>query len=372
MSSTLSQLVDEVLGFIHRPELEQFDSLAMRIFDYQRRAVPAYREYCGQLGIGPDGATLPADIPFVSTIAFKYVMLAAKGAAETRGACEFLTSGTTSGAERRGRHLVQYPEVYRASALAHLRAMLFCDLPEGARMRILAMHPTAERMAESSLSAMITWCIEEFGEPKSRCVADRERVDIDAAVAYLREAAAMHAPVCVLGTTAGFAALFERVKESRERFILGPGSRMMDTGGPKGQRVPLAPGEVAARAAGLLGIAEDLVINEYGMTELCSQLYDATRFNSEFATASGERVKLAPPWMRPAAIDPATMRRLPDGTPGMLAFIDLANVCSVAAVMTEDIGIVEGKRVRLFGRARASDARGCALSIEMFAAAASR
>ncbi|MHB8383552.1 MAG: LuxE/PaaK family acyltransferase, partial [Candidatus Binataceae bacterium] len=285
------------------------------------------------------------------------------------GAREFLTSGTTIGVERRGRHVVARPEVYRASAIAQLGSMLF---PDGARMRILALHPTAERMPESSLSAMVTWCIEEFGSGESRCVADRGRVDTESARAFLREATAGREPVCLLGTTAAFAALFERMAESHERLKLATGSRMMDTGGPKGQRVPLPAAEVASVAGEILGIEADLVINEYGMTELCSQLYDATPLNSRYRGAPGARVKLAPPWMRPMAIDPASMRRVPDGRPGMLAFIDLANVCSVSAVITEDLGIVEGGCVRVIGRPTGAGARGCALSIESFQAAVLR
>jgi hypothetical protein len=369
MDSSISKIVKEILGFIDHPDRSMFDSLAMKVCRYQYDAIASYKNYCRQVRRTPERVLSPEQIPFVSTIAFKYADLAPDDAGRIPGAREFLTSGTTIGAERRGRHFIAYPEVYRASAIAHLRAMLF---PDDARMRMLAMHPTAEWMPESSLSAMITWCIEEFGHGDSRCVADRGRVDTAAALAFLREASVAREPVCILGTTAAFAAIFERMAESHEQLKLAAGSRMMDTGGPKGQRVPLSPAEVASRAGELLGVEADLVINEYGMTELCSQLYDATPFNSRHDGAPGARVKLAPPWMRPMAIDPASMRRVPDGTPGMLAFIDLANVCSVSAVMTEDLGIVQGGCVHVLGRALGAGPRGCALSIESFQAAARR
>lgn len=369
MNSAINQIINEILGFIDKPDPAHFDALAISVFSYQYNVIPSYNSYCRQLGIEPNQNLSPDRIPFVSTIAFKYADLAPSGAMEVAGAREFLTSGTTIGAERRGRHVVARPEVYRASAMAHLGAMLFRDC---VRMRILAMHPTAERMPESSLSAMITWCIEDFGVGESRCVADRGRVDTASALAFVREAAASREAVCILGTTAAFAAIFERLAGSRDRLKLAAGSRMMDTGGPKGQRVPLSPAEVGEHARELLGIEEDLVINEYGMTELCSQLYDATPFNSRHGGAPGARVKLAPPWMRPIAIDPASMRRLPDGSPGMLAFIDLANVCSVCAILTEDLGVVEDGCVRVLGRAAGAGPRGCALSIESFQAAARR
>ena len=369
METSQKQIATEVLRFIHRPEPGLFDALALSVFRYQYNSIASYKDYCHQLNVDPDVVRSPDQIPLVSTIAFKYAELAPTGAGEILGAREFLTSGTTIGADRRGRHVVARPEVYRASAIAHLRAMLF---PDDTPMRMLAMHPTAERMPESSLSAMITWCIEEFGVGESRCVADRGRVDTAAALAFLREVSAAREPVCILGTTAAFAALFELMTKTCERLKLPAGSRMMDTGGPKGQRVPLSPAEVASRAGELVGVEGDLVINEYGMTELCSQLYDATPFNSRRGGAPGARVKLAPPWMRPMAIDPASMRRLPAGTPGMLAFIDLANVCSVSGILTEDLGIVEGRSVRVLGRALGAGARGCALSIESFQAAARR
>jgi hypothetical protein len=302
----------------------------------------------------------------VSTVAFKYASLCAPDSANLPGALTFLTSGTTRGHQRRGVHVVARPDIYRASALAHLRATLF---PDGARMRMLAIHPTADRMPESSLSTMITWCIAEFGQGPSLCAADRSSLDVEAALAFLLRAAKDAAPVCILGTTAAYAAIFRELAARGEPLALRPLSRMMDTGGPKGQLVPLGARQVVSLARDLLGIDPAYVINEYGMTELCSQLYDATEFNTP-GEAAGEREKLAPPWMRPLAIDPHTLRPLPDGTPGLLGFIDLANVNSVSAVLTEDFGVVHEGRVRILGRASVGGPRGCALSVAQFESAA--
>ena len=145
------------------------------------------------------------DIPAVSNVAFKYADLASDGAERSPDAAVFLTSGTTQGRERRGRHIVARPEIYRASAMAHLRTMLF---PDARRMAILAMHPTADAMPESSLSAMISWSIEEFGTGRILAAASRERVDVAAAIAFLDDCEARREPVCIMGTTAAFAALF--------------------------------------------------------------------------------------------------------------------------------------------------------------------
>ena len=140
----------------------------------------------------------------------------------------------------------------------------------------------------------------------------------------------------------------------------------------KGQIVPLKDYEVRELARTLLGIEPKCAINEYGMTELCSQLYDATSFNYS-GVADGNRMKLAPPWMRPVALDPVTLRHQPDRQIGLMAFFDLANVGSISAIMTEDLGYTDNGAVAILGRAAASDARGCGLAIEQFAAeAASR
>jgi hypothetical protein len=364
-------IFEQVLTFIHRPEPESFERLALDVFRYQFEAVDAYRRYCEEQGVNPDAVRSVDDVPAVSNVAFKYSELAIDGAARAPGAAVFLTSGTTQGRERRGRHVVARPEIYRASAIAHLRRMLF---PDGRRMAILAMHPTADVMPESSLATMISWCIEEFATRTRLAAASRDRIDVDAAVAFLANAEACREPVCILGTTAAFAALFSELRGRGVKVRLAPGSRMMDTGGAKGQAVPMEAVEVIEQASEILAIAPAMVINEYGMTELGSQLYDATAFNSSDMANSNaqenakDRYKIPPPWLRVTARDPVTLRPMPDGEIGLLTFFDLANVGSVSAVMTEDLGWIEPGGVRVLGRAQRGEARGCALGIGQFSA----
>jgi hypothetical protein len=109
-----------------------------------------------------------------------------------------------------------------------------------------------------------------------------------------------------------------------------------------------------------------MTINEYGMTEMCSQFYDATAFNSTRAEPPGHRWKLPPPWLRAFALDPLDLHPLAAGEPGLLAFFDLANVGSVSMLLTEDIGIVNEDAVRLLGRSATAEPRGCALAIAEF------
>ena len=361
-------IYDEVLIFIETPQTERFEALALEVFRYQFDSVIPYRQFCLSQGTRSRDVKSLDDIPALSTAAFKYAELDASVTLDSIAAGEsrvFFTSGTTIGRDTRGRHRVPRIEVYKVSALRHAERMMF---PDGARMRMLSLHPTAERMPESSLGQMITWFIERFGAGETLCAANRGEVDIAGAIEFLCAADLGAEPVCLMGTTAAFAELFDRLSMRNERLKLGQGSRLMDTGGAKGQAVPLGADEVAERARTLLGIDPAMVINEYGMTELCSQLYDATPFNSRFDDPPGSRRKLAPPWLAVAAVDPATLTRVADGTPGLLRFFDLANVGSVSAILTGDLGVVEGGTVRRLGRAGDGEARGCALGIEQFAA----
>jgi hypothetical protein len=356
---------DQVLTFIHRPVDESFERIAMEVFRHQFETVAAYRRYCVERGAEPDSVRSVDEIPAVSNVAFKYADLAIEGAADAPDAAIFLTSGTTQGRERRGRHVIARPDIYRASAIAHLRTMLF---PDARRMAILTLHPTAEVMPESSLSAMISWSVEEFGTGAHLLAASRDRVEVAGAIAFLGECEARREPVCIMGTTASFVALFSALSGGGVKLRLAPGSRMMDTGGAKGQAVPMQPSEVIARASETLGIAPAMVINEYGMTELCSQLYDATSFNCAGVSEVQERFKIPPPWLRVTARDPVTLRPVAEGEIGLLTFFDLANVGSVSAVMTEDLGFVERGRVRVLGRVTGGEVRGCALGIGQFSA----
>jgi hypothetical protein len=350
-----------VEAFIRAPVPERFEEIALEVFRYQFASVPRYRAFCRHRGAEPDAVRSFAAIPFASTLAFKHAHIVNEAEIGVPSALTFKTSGTTKGYGARGNHRIPWPEIYRMSALAHLKRMLF---PEGGRMPLLALHPTFDRMAQSSLSWMLSWCIEEFGTAESVCVATPRVVDTDEAIRFLRIAEHRDRPVGLLGTTAAFAKLFQPLHGDPVR--LAKGSRLMDTGGAKGQMVPLKDHEVRELAHCLLGIEPDLAINEYGMTELCSQLYDATPFNSTMAV-SAPRMKLPPPWMRPVALDPVSLQHLPDGQAGLMAFFDLANVGSISAIMTEDFGYTLDGAVAILGRAAASDPRGCALGIEQFA-----
>jgi hypothetical protein len=50
-----------------------------------------------------------------------------------------------------------------------------------------------------------------------------------------------------------------------------------------------------------------------------------------------------------------------DGETGLIRIFDLANVFSVVAIQTEDLGICRGEGFELIGRAQRAEPRGCSL-----------
>ncbi len=112
------------------------------------------------------------------------------------------------------------------------------------------------------------------------------------------------------------------------------------------------------------------------MTELSSQFYEATDAPVDGETtatgaatgagpgATGRRPFHVPHWVRVRAVNPETLRALPDGEEGLLRIEDAANVDSCAAIQTSDVGRVDGSYLFLRGRAPGATPRGCSLAAE--------
>ena len=126
-------------------------------------------------------------------------------------------------------------------------------------------------------------------------------------------------------------------------------------------------GRAGSRAAfgRVRGLPASHVVNEYGMAELGSQLYEDSLLAAHERRASREGFA-APPWLRTRVLDPATLEECPDGTPGLLAHYVLANLDTPLAVQTEDVGRRISDRLILHGRLPEAERRGCSLAYEEF------
>jgi hypothetical protein len=340
-------------------ETARFDSLALAVFAYNFHHVPAYGAYCRARGRTPETVASWVEIPAVPAAAFKEVdLLAAEATAEAT----FLTSGTTRGTERRGVHHVADLSIYRASLRATFEAFV---MPDGARMPLLSLGPTVkEGGPASSLAFMIDDVLSHFGTAGSDTFAHGDGIDFQRLDTAVAKAVAAGRPVMLIGTSAAYVHWLHRLTASGVCHVLPTGSRLMDTGGFKGRGRPVAPTELRDAYRDRLGLSPDHCVNEYGMTEMLSQLYDSSLRDRHRGRPAGGR-KQGPPWLRSIAVDPETLDPLPAGVSGLLRHVDLANIGSVAAIQTEDLGRVDPAGLVVEGRITGAPPRGCSMAMDL-------
>jgi hypothetical protein len=191
-------------------------------------------------------------------------------------------------------------------------------------------------------------------------------LDFDAALAALDDNLKLKTqnPKLILGTAFSFVHLLDFLGEHDLRFQLPAGSHVMETGGYKNRSRSMPKVELHTLITERLGVPPENIVCEYGMSELSSQAYDSEIQNSKFKIQNLRRHFHFPPWARAHIISPETGREMADGETGLIRVFDLANVFSVMAVQTEDLGIRRGDGFELIGRAQFTEPRGCSLMME--------
>ena len=352
-------IVAAVLAFIAQDGCTDptFDALAVRLFGYQYENNTAYRRFCQRRGATPRNAKRWNDIPAVPIDAFKELSLRSQPSAPTDRV--FMTSGTTR-SEVRGRHHHPTLAVYDSSMTRNFgrRFMRGRD-----KLPMATLFPDETVMPNSSLAHYLALAASEFGTPDSRCFVGPTGLDSEALCAALAHAERSAQPYALLGASYSFVHLMDDLRQRGRSFRLPPGSRVLDTGGYKGQSRELPLATFYEQLSATLGVPRSQCINMYGMTELSTQFYDD-------GNASLPSVKSGPHWIRSRIVDPLSGREVPAGERGILVHCDLANFNSVTTILTEDVGVASDGGFLLLGRAEGAQARGCSLAVEEFIRAA--
>ncbi len=339
---------------------EAFNNLALRIYRYQFERIAPLAAFWNRRGREPAAIDHWTDIPAVPTAAFRELALVA--GAPHRAQAIFRTSGTSRGDQRRGTHYILDLSIYHGSLLSSFAAHV---LPDGITPTIIALIPPSNQLPDSSLAHMVQIVLERFGAPGSGHFADTATgLDHDAIRTALRLAEEQSEPVCLIGTSFSFVHWTDHLNDTGERFHLPAGSRLMDTGGYKGRTRSIPATELRQVYQELLAIDPDFCVNEYGMTELCSQAYDTSLEERLVNDQVTVRRKRAPPWMRTRIVDPHDLRPIAHGEHGLLQHFDLANLGSVLAVQTEDLGHAVDDGFLVLGRAPAAPPRGCSIAMD--------
>jgi hypothetical protein len=329
-------------------------------------------------------------IPAVPTGAFKELELSCIPPEERTAI--FHSSGTTEQKPSRHFHTAESLAVYEASLWTWFDRNVLrsadgssasSDETRGraARAPVAAIFltPPPAQAPHSSLVHMFETMRRKLGAAESAFIGQIDTdgawiLDFNAALAMLDTSPATHAPSILLGTAFSFVHLLDFLVERDLRVELPAGSRVMETGGYKNHSRSMPKAELHALITERLGVPAENIICEYGMSELSSQAYSlgapASRrrfYPSATKELTGETPALPgfqfPPWARAQIISPETGREVADGETGLIRVFDLANVFSVAAIQTEDLGVRRGDGFELIGRAPLAEPRGCSLMI---------
>jgi hypothetical protein len=330
-----------------------FDSLAGELFALQYAHNAAYRKICDRQGITPALVTPWNRLPFAPTNAFKVMELSSLPTAERSAV--FHSSGTTGQTPGSHFHSAESMMVYEASLWTWFQANL------GQVGDLLVLTPRPKAAPRSSLVHMFETIREKSALPESIFtgeIAGDGTWQLNFAASMERLAAATRSgkPLTLLGTAFSFVHLLDHLRANNLNFELPGGSRAMETGGYKNRSRELPKAELHALITEQLGISRDKIICEYGMSELSSQAY-------ALAGTAGQAANYfhCPPWARGQITSPETGGEVAEGETGLIRVFDLANVFSVAAIQTEDLGIRRNDGFELVGRAQMAEPRGCSL-----------
>lgn len=358
-SQSAPGIVPELLAFIAQADAgaEAFNALALRLFAHQFQNNIAFQKFCQQRGRTPRTVKQWQDIPAVPINGFKDLTLSCL----PPEACErvFMTSGTTRG-DVKGRHYHPQLQVYDLSMTQNFRQRF---MGGAERMRMGILFPSEQLMPNSSLAHYLALALHQFGTPESRYYLDTEGLQVDALCTTLAQVQASGESFALLGASYSFVHLMDALQARGLSFRLPAGSRLLDTGGFKGQSREMDMEAFYDMLAQTFGVPRSACINMYGMTELSTQFYDA-------GNAVLPAVKSGPHWIRTRVLDPLTAQEMPRGERGILAHTDLGNYNSVTTILTEDVGVAVDGGFLLLGRAQGAQAKGCSLAVDEFLKAA--
>ena len=357
---------------------EDFDSLALEIFQYQAENNLIYKKYIQLLDIQIDKVTKINQIPFLPIEFFKTQTIIS---GEDKTAITFESSGTTG--QNTSQHHVQDPDFYLKIA-EQIFEEFYGKLSD---FQILALLPSYLERTNSSLVYMVEHFIKKSGSPNSGFYLDdfeslaealnvNRKQDIDAKkkdeseVKYDLSAPnpqPLKPKTLLIGVTFG---LLDFVESGIDLSFLQDISNLivMETGGMKGRRKELLREEVHEILTKAFHVKS--IHSEYGMTELLSQGYSMGEGIFELPIS----IKI----LLRDVNDP--FHYISSSRSGGINVIDLANVDSCSFIETKDLGSWEFKqsttddetsilkdlphsKFRILGRFDNSDIRGCNLMI---------
>lgn len=290
-----------------------FNALALRLFEYQYHANPAYAEYCQRRSVSPERIAHWREIPPVAASELQY-----------------FSPAHAMGKGLRGQPLKQHQLfLYLTSLLPNLTAHYLPDLADGERLRILtiARHPEPDTEAVLVFSAAAL----KFADSDSASYTNNHL----GVVAALSKAEATGERVCLMGHAHAIAQFAEHCRSVGLSFRLNPRSRILFSGGLERER-----GRLYALFERVLGINRMWCVRMYSPTPGGCQFYDSAlskRACGKEVTSESDYL-CGPPWAR------TIIRSQPGGSQpldvksGYVTICDLSNFSNLMMVQSTDAG----------------------------------
>ena len=313
---------------------DDFETLALEVFQYQFQNNEIYSEFVKSLNISPEKIKSIYEIPFLPVEIFK----TRKVLTGNENYQQIFTSSGTTG-DQASKHYVKDISLYEINFSKIFS--LFYNSPSD--YTILALLPSYLEREGSSLIYMTDKLIKATQSPASGFYLDEYKK----LFSILEQLKKEKRKTILFGVTY---ALLDFIFSFKINF---PGLIIMETGGMKGKRKEMVREEVHELLCAGFGV--EVVHSEYGMTELLSQAYSC-----------GNGIFKSPAWMRILVRDPYDpLKPAALKTSGGINIIDLANIDSCAFVSTQDLGrVYPDHSFEVIGRFDFSDVRGCNLMID--------
>ena len=316
---------------LYQVNAENFNSIALDLFQIQAKGNPVYRRWIEILGIQPEKVASLLDIPFMPISFFKSQRIQT-GHWDWKD--EFTSSSTTG--HSLSRHGIKDLVFY----LNHAEKCFRSSFGPPAEYHILALLPSYLERQGSSLVAML----DHFIRISQSSYAGFFLNQTDKLLSQVDKLKGEGKKVMLWGVSFALLDLAEKHQPDLSHALV------IETGGMKGRRKELTREELH----GLLksGLNVDRVFSEYGMTELYSQAY-----------SKGSNCFYPPPWMKVIIRDVNDpFRKGLIHETGGINVIDLANFHSMAFLETEDLGrVYPDGSFEVLGRFDNSELRGCNL-----------
>ncbi|MEC7004972.1 MAG: acyl transferase [Bacteroidota bacterium] len=305
-----------------------FESVALKIFQYQAINNNVYKTYLKLLNVNPNNVKNLSQIPFLPIEFFKHQDVVCK----SKNIDIVFTSSGTSG--KQSKHIVNDLSIYMKSFTSGFEHF-YGNIMD---YTILALLPSYMERSGSSLIYMCEKLI-KYSEKKESGFYLNEHQELSN---LLLELERQNRKTILIGVSF---ALLDFVKKYPIKL---KNTIVMETGGMKGKREEMVREQLHSILCKHFNLPK--IHSEYGMTELLSQAY-----------SKGDGIFESPPWMHIScrdANDPLSNNKKTGG----INIIDLANVNSCSFIASQDFAkIHKNDTFEVVGRFDASDIRGCNL-----------